>query len=59
MKRGLNKRGVIADYLPWIIIAVIVLTLIMISIFYLKGQGFSLIDKLKNIGRTGLWQSLL
>lgn len=51
MKRGKNKKGVIADYIPWIVIAVIVLTLIMISIFYLKGQGFSLIDKLKNLGR--------
>jgi len=46
-----NKKGVIADYIPWIIIAVIVLTLIMISIFYLKSQGFSLIDKLKSLGR--------
>lgn len=41
----------ISEYLPWIIIAVVVLTLVMISIFYLKDQGFSLIDKLKGLGR--------
>ncbi len=47
----MKKKGVIADYLPWVIIAVIVLTLIMISIFVMKDQGFSLIDKLKGLFR--------
>jgi len=46
-KRG--KRGIIADYLPWILIAVAVLVILMISIFVLRGQGVSLIDKIKNI----------
>jgi len=46
-KRG--KEGIVADYLPWILIAVAVLVILMISIFVLKGQGISLIDKIKDI----------
>ncbi len=46
-----RKRGVIADYLPWILIAVAVLVILMITIFILKGRGISLIDNLKNILR--------
>jgi len=49
----LKKKGVIADYLPWIIIAVIVLTVVMIFIFALRGQGFSLIDQIKGLFRGG------
>jgi hypothetical protein len=42
-----NKRGIISEYLPWILIAVAILVILMITIFILKGQGFSLIDKIK------------
>ena len=45
----MEKRGIVADYLPWILIAVAVLVILMISIFILRGQGISLIDKIKNI----------
>ena len=49
-KRGRkDKRGIVADYLPWILIAIAVLVIIMISIFILRSQGISLIDKLKDI----------
>ncbi len=44
-----GKRGIISGYLPWILIAVAILAIIMITIFLLKGQGFSLIDKLKDL----------
>jgi len=47
IKRG--KRGIISDYLPWILIAVAVLVILMITIFLLKGEGSSLIDKIKNL----------
>ncbi len=46
-----EKRGVIADYLPWILIAVAVLVILMITIFVLKGRGISLIDKIKDLLR--------
>jgi len=42
------KRGVISDYLPWLLIALAVLVILMITIFVLRGQGVSLIDKIKN-----------
>ena len=47
------KRGIVSEFLPWILIAVAVLAILMITIFVLKGQGFSLIDKLKGITRGG------
>lgn len=49
----MKKRGVIADYIPWIIIAVIVLTLLMLSIFLLRGKGIGMIDKIKNLFTGG------
>ena len=44
-----KKRGVVADYLPWILIAVAVLVILMLTIFVLREKGISLIDQLKNI----------
>ena len=49
IKRG--KKGIISDYLPWILIAIAVLVILMITIFLLKGQGGSLIDQIKNLFR--------
>ena len=49
---GLKKRGVISEYLPWILIAIAVLAIVMIVIFILKGQGVSLIDKIKTLFRS-------
>lgn len=48
-----NCRGIISEYLPWILIAVAVLVILMITIFILKGQGFSLIDKIKGVFNVG------
>lgn len=45
----LGKRGIVSDYLPWILIAVAMLVIIMVAIFLLKGQGSSFIDKIKGI----------
>ncbi|MEK6926332.1 MAG: hypothetical protein AABW50_03575 [Nanoarchaeota archaeon] len=47
----MEKRGIISDYLPWIIIAVAVLAIVMISIFLLKNQGINLLDKIKGLLR--------
>lgn len=48
----MGKRGIVTEYLPWLIISVAVLVIIMILIFSLKGQGFSLIDKIKALFKT-------
>ena len=47
----MKKRGIITEYLPWLLIALAVLAIIMILIFTLKGQGISLIDRVKDLLR--------
>jgi hypothetical protein len=47
-----GKEAIITEYLPWLIIAVAVLAILTISIFALKGQGLSLIGKLKGLLRA-------
>lgn len=54
MKRGVgnsNKKGIVTEYLPWLLIALAVLTILMLTIFFLKQEGISLIDKIKNLLR--------
>lgn len=46
-----RTKGIVSDYLPWILIAVAVLVIVLLSIFLLKGKGISLIDKLKGLFR--------
>ena len=46
-----RKSGIISEYLPWILIAVAVLAILMITIFLLKDQGISLIEKIKDLFR--------
>ena len=53
------KRGIVSEYLPWLLIGIAVLAIIMISIFVLKGEGVSLIDKIKNLFGGNLWLNLL
>ena len=53
MKRGNKKRGIISEYLPWLLIGIAVLVVIMISIFLLKGKGLEFIDSIKNIFKGG------
>jgi hypothetical protein len=50
MNRG-NKRGIITEYLPWIIIALLVLVIVIIAISMFKEKGMSFIDQIKNIFR--------
>ncbi|MBT4376002.1 hypothetical protein HOD29_01360 [archaeon] len=51
MKR-MDKKGIVTEYLPWILIAIAVLAILMITIFILKEKGISLIDNLKGLFRT-------
>jgi hypothetical protein len=48
-----NKKGVISEYLPWLLIGLVLLVIVLISIFFLKNQGISLIDKIKDLFRRG------
>lgn len=47
MRRG--KRGIVTEYLPWLLIALAVLAILVITIFLLKEKGISMIDSIKNL----------
>jgi len=44
-----NKKGIISEALPWIIISISILAILMITIFILKGKGITIIDSLKDL----------
>ncbi|MBI4116384.1 hypothetical protein HY449_01430 [Candidatus Pacearchaeota archaeon] len=48
-----NRRGIASEFLPWLIIAIAVLAIVLISIFLLKGKGISLIEQIKNLFSFG------
>ncbi|MEK6760329.1 MAG: hypothetical protein AABX93_00210 [Nanoarchaeota archaeon] len=48
----MKKKGVVADYLPWLIIGIAVLAIMLFAIFLLREKGISLIDQLKNLFRA-------
>jgi hypothetical protein len=47
----MKKRGVISEYLPWLLIAIAILAILMVTIFLLRGKGVSLVDKIKDLLR--------
>ncbi len=47
-----KKKGIASEYLPWILIAIAILAIVLISIFVLKGTGISIIDKIKSLFRS-------
>jgi len=48
-----NKRGVIPFYIAAILIAGAIIAILMITIFVLKGKGFSFIDQIKDLFKGG------
>lgn len=46
-----NHRGIISEYLPWLLIGIAVLAIVMISIFVMKGKGISFIEQIQNLFR--------
>ena len=47
----MKKRGIISEYLPWLLIGIAVLAIVMITIFLLKEKGISLLDKIQDLFR--------
>jgi len=41
----------VSEYLPWILIALAVLVILMITLFVLKDKGVSLVDQIKGVFR--------
>ena len=46
-----EKRGIVSEYLPWIIISIALLAILMISLVVMKEKGIFVIDNLKNLFR--------
>ncbi|MCW8965410.1 MAG: hypothetical protein OQK82_01790 [Candidatus Pacearchaeota archaeon] len=44
-----DKKGIVSEYLPWLLIGVAVLVILMITVYYLRGEGITLIDRLKDL----------
>ena len=41
----MEKKGIVQDYIVWIVIGLAFLALMTIAIFLLKGKGFNLIEQ--------------
>jgi hypothetical protein len=50
-KRKKTKKGIATEYLPWIIIALLVLVLVFFSIKNHSEDGIRFIDQIKNLFR--------
>ena len=51
--KKVNKKGIATEYLPWLLIGIILLVIVVISIFFLKAKGVSLLDQIKGLFRRG------
>lgn len=47
-----NKRSIASEVLPWILIAVAILVIVLISVFLMKGKGISILEKIKGLFRS-------
>ena len=47
----MEKKGIISEYLPWLIIGISVLAIVLVAIFLLRNSGTTLIDSIKNLFR--------
>jgi hypothetical protein len=50
-KRKRDIRGIATEYLPWIIIAILVLVIVFFAIMKYSQQGTNFIDQIKNLFR--------
>ena len=50
-KRGFwrEKKGIISDYLPWILIGIAVLAIVTGTILILKEKGIILVDQISDL----------
>jgi len=50
MKKGRkNRRGIVTEYLPWLLISLAVLAILVITIYFLREKGISLLEQIKNL----------
>jgi TM2 domain-containing membrane protein YozV len=48
----MGKKGIVTEYLPWLIIGVAVLVILAIAIFVMREKGTAIVDQLKNLFRS-------
>ena len=53
MKKRIGKKGIVSEYLPWLLISIAILVILMLAIFMLKDKGIGIIDKLQGLFRKG------
>jgi len=46
-----NKKGVVSEYLPWLLIGIAVLVILVIAAIIFKDKSLLALEKLKNIFR--------
>jgi hypothetical protein len=46
-----EKKGIVSEYIPWLLIAIAVLVILMLAIYFLSGNSFKLIDKINFLFR--------
>ncbi len=51
MVMKVKKRGIVSEYLPWILISIAVLVIVMVAIFVMREEGVAIVDKLKLLFR--------
>ena len=51
LKNKKNKKGIVSEALPWILISIAIMVILMLSIFMLKDKGIVVIDKIRGIFR--------
>jgi hypothetical protein len=51
MKKRISKKGIVSEYLPWLLISIAILVILMFAIFVMKDKGISILDKLKGLFR--------
>ena len=44
-----HRRGIVSEYLPWVLIAVAVLAILVLTVALLKDEGLSLVDQIKKL----------
>ena len=47
----MKKRGIVSEYLPWILISIAVLVILILTSVVLREKGISLIDQIKDLFR--------
>lgn len=48
----MKKKGIVSDYVPWLILLAVVIVIFVTSSGYIKTAALALLEKIKSIFRT-------